>query len=202
MKNAIKANKKFFDFWAPYYDKGIFGRFLFNIIDKTANSVKIKKGSKILNAGCGTGNLLYILEGKNLGLKIYGTDISKKMMRIARKKVKGADIREISVTNLNKEFGENYFDYVFSVDAFHHFPNSKIVMNNFYRILSYNGRLVITDFDFGIILNWIFSVLEPGNTGVYTKEQMKDLFKKSGFIVEKQQKIGLFSLMTMGKKQR
>ncbi|MDP3991895.1 MAG: class I SAM-dependent methyltransferase [Nanoarchaeota archaeon] len=202
MKNAIKANKRFFDFWAPYYDRGIFGRFLFNIIDKTANSVKIKKGSKILDAGCGTGNLLHILGGKNLGLKLYGTDISKKMMQIARKKVKEADIREISVTNLNKEFRENYFDYVFSVDAFHHFPNRRIVMNNFYRILRYNGRLVITDFDFGIILNKIFSVLEPGNTGVYTKEQMKDLFKKSGFIVEKQQKIGLFSLMTIGKKQR
>lgn len=202
MKNAIKANKRFFDFWAPYYDRGIFGRFLFNIIDKTANSVKIKKGSKILDTGCGTGNLLHILERKNKNLKLYGVDISEKMLQIARKKVKMADITNVSVTNLDKKFEANYFDYVFSVDAFHHFPNRKTVMNSFYRILNYNGRLVITDFDFGIILNKIFTVLEPGNTGVYTKEQIRDLFKKSGFIVEKQQKIGLFSLMTMGKKQR
>ncbi len=199
MENNILINKRFFDFLAPYYDKGILGKFLSNIIYRTVVSVKIKNNSKILDVGCGTGNLLYVLERKK-SLKLYGIDLSKKMIQIARQKVKTADIREISVTNLDKEFVKNYFNYIFIVDAFHHFPNHKRVMKIFYRILKYGGRIIITDFNFGIILNKIFSALEPGNTGNYTKEQIKKLFKESGFMVEKQKKIGLFSLMTIGLK--
>ena len=38
---------------------------LFNIIYRTTDEIKIKKNSRVLDAGCGTGNLLYILERKN-----------------------------------------------------------------------------------------------------------------------------------------
>lgn len=198
----IETNKKFFDFLAPHYDKGIFGRILFNIICRTVNSVDIKNGSKVLDVGCGTGNLLYILERKNKNLKLHGIDISKNMLQTARQKVKKADIRSVSVMNLNKKFKKDYFDYIFCIDAFHHFTDHKIVMKSFHKILNYNGKLVITDFDFGIILNWIFGALEPGNTGIYTKGQIRSLFRESGFFVEKQQKIGLFSLMTVGLKMK
>ena len=201
MKNKIEINKKFFNIIAPFYDKGLLGKFLFNIIYRTTDEIKIKKNSRVLDAGCGTGNLLYILERKNLNLKLYGIDSSEKMLKIARKKAMTADIRNISVMNLDKKFKKNYFDYIFSVDAFHHFPNREIVMKSFHRILKHNGKLIITDFDFGVVFNFIFSALEPGNTGNYSKEQLRKLFKESGFFVEQQKKIGLFSLMTIGKKE-
>ena len=201
MKNKIEINKKFFNIIAPFYDKGLLGKFLFNIIYRTTDEIKIKKNSRVLDAGCGTGNLLYILERKNLNLKLYGIDSSEKMLKIARKKAMTADIRNISVMNLDKKFKKNYFDYIFNVDAFHHFPNREIVMKSFHRILKHNGKLIITDFDFGVVFNFIFSALEPGNTGNYSKEQLRKLFKESGFFVEQQKKIGLFSLMTIGKKE-
>jgi len=208
MKNNLQIllkedqNKKFFDLVARYYDKGIVGNWLFSVIEKTINSVNIKKSSKILDVGTGTGNLIYLLEKQNKKLNLYGIDISKKMLTIARKKVKTAKFIKISVLLLEKEFPSKFFDYIFVIDAFHHFPYQKNVMNNFYNILKINGRLVITELDFGFIFNYFFHIIEPGNEWLYTKKELKNLFLVSGFLIEKQKKIGTFAVMTLGVKYK
>lgn len=199
--NQESKNRDFFNFWAKYYDKEkIFSKLLFNIVKKTVNSVKIKNGSKILDIGCGTGNLLFLLEKQNKELKLYGIDVSEKMLKIAKKKVKGAVLMNISASYIDKKFTREFFDYIFIVDVFHHIPEKEKLMKVFYKILKKNGKLIITDFDFGIILNKIFRFIEPGNTGIYTKKQMRALFTSSRFSFKKQKKFGLFSVMTVGDK--
>ncbi len=206
MKNNLQTlvkvyqNKNLFDFIARYYNKGIIGKWLFSIIKKTINSVKIEYDSKILDVGTGTGNLLYILDKQNKNLKLYGIDISEKMLEIARKNVKNAMFSKLSVLKLEKKFNKEFFDYIFVVDAFHHFPDQKIVINSFYKILKNNGILIITELDFGFVFNYFFHLIEPGNEWLYVKKEIKHLFLEAGFILEKQEKIGLFVVMTIGKK--
>ena len=198
MKNLKQENIEFFDKIAKHYDKGIFKNLLLKPVKKTVEFVNVKKNSKILDAGCGTGNLLKILENKNKNLRLRGVDISKEMLKIARKKLKNAKIELGAVEKLT--FKKNYFDYVFSIDAFHHYYNQGLVMRNFYRVLKKNGELVIVDFSFGILFNRIFSRIEPGNNGMHTASEFKELFREHKFKDIKQKKVGLFSILTIGRK--
>ncbi len=198
MRNLEQRNKEFFNKIAGHYDKGIFKKLLLNPIKKTVESVSIKKNSAVLDAGCGTGNLLKILEDENKNLKLYGLDISKEMLKIARKKLKLAKLKLESAEKIS--FRKNYFDYVFSIDAFHHYYNSALVMRNFYRVLKKGGYLIIADFSFGIFFNKIFSRIEPGNNGMHTASEFKELFKNYKFKDIRQKRLGLFNILTIGRK--
>src|SRR3989338_6577027 len=197
MKDLEQKNKEFFNKIAGYYDKSIFKNLLFNPVKKAVEFVKVKKNLKILDAGCGTGNLLKILEDKNANLKLYGVDISKEMLKIARKKLKNVKIKLEAAEKLS--FKKNYFDYIFSVDAFHHYYNHDLVMKNFYRVLKRNSYLIIVDFSFGMFFNKIFSKIEPGNNEMHTAQEFKELFEDHRFKDIKQKKVGLFSILTVGK---
>ncbi|HUV42375.1 MAG TPA: class I SAM-dependent methyltransferase [Patescibacteria group bacterium] len=74
-----------------------------------ANSLKIT-GSKFLDLGCGTGNDAHLALDR--GMKYVGVDLSKGMLDLARKMVKGAKFLEMDVTNL--KFEDNEFDIVWA----------------------------------------------------------------------------------------
>ena len=200
-KNLKEANKRFFRLIAKCYDV-LFGNRIINMQRRAIENLNIKNGSRILDAGAGTGNLLMLLERyekeKQMNLELYGIDISKEMLEIARKKLKSSKLRIQEVEKLN--FKNNYFDYVFSTDAFHHYFNHSLAMENFYRVLKKNGYLIVVDLNFGQILNKIFHKIEPGNSKVYTLNELRVLFKSHGFKHIKQEKVGLFTFMTSGRK--
>jgi len=194
-----EKNKKFFNKWASRYDKGFFKKWRRKLIEKIIEIAKINKNSKILDAGCGTGELLKLLISQKKNLKLYGIDVSDKMLEVAEKKLKNkAKLKMSSVENIN--FKDNYFDYVFSEDAFHHYADYDLVMKNFYRILKIRGKLVVVDVDFGFIGNKIFHWLEPGNNKMHSKKEFIELFKKYGFKKIKQKKISLIHILTIGEK--
>src|SRR3989338_6794754 len=76
-----------------------------------------------------------------VGKWLFGIDISEKMLSVARKKVRYAHFFKLSVLDINKKFKENSFDYIFVIDAFHHFPEQEEVMHNFHKILKNRGAL-------------------------------------------------------------
>ena len=63
-------NEKIFNFVAEPYDKGIIGRWLFSVVKSTVDEISLKKNAKILDAGTGTGNLLFIFEKKKKNLQL------------------------------------------------------------------------------------------------------------------------------------
>jgi ubiquinone/menaquinone biosynthesis C-methylase UbiE len=66
-----------------------------------------KKGAKILELGCGPGNITkYILE-KRPDLKILATDLAPKMLALAKKNNPGTEFRLLDLRNL-RELPEKY----------------------------------------------------------------------------------------------
>ncbi len=199
-RSIEERNKDFFGKLAKYYDV-LFGNWIRNMqkrVIELVDVVDIKGGARILDAGCGTGNLLVLLEGYGKNFEVYGVDISKEMIDIAGGKVKEAELEVQSVEDL--DFRDNFFDYIFSIDAFHHYSDKKLAMDNFYRVLRKNGKLAIVDINFGRFFNKLFGKLEPGNSGIYGLDEMLEMFEDYSFKDIKQNRVGWFSYLTVGVK--
>ncbi|MEM4325888.1 MAG: class I SAM-dependent methyltransferase [Candidatus Pacearchaeota archaeon] len=190
-----QQNRVLFDLFSKYYDYllWVLNKALKNVLSR----VKIKNNSVILDAGCGTGNLLYMLS-KNKTLKLEGVDINRNMLTEARKKL-GDKIR-LRLMKIEDLKDKNKFDYVFCTEAFHHFQDQKKVMKNFYSSLKRGGKLVLLDIDFGRIFNFVFNKLEPGNSKMNSKREFYNLFNKTGFKKIKQERIWFFLILNIGEK--
>jgi len=191
----LQENINFFNKMARDYDKGILGIWLNRILRKLIKGIKMKDNSVILDAGCGTGNFLKILS-ENKTLKLYGIDISSKMLEIAKKKLRNR--AKLSLIPAEKINYKNKFDYIFSTEAFHHFSGQEKAMKNFDLALKKKGQLIIVDLNFGRILNWIFHKIETGNNKMNSKKEFYKLFKKYGFKNIKQKRVSLFIIASIG----
>ena len=69
----------------------------------------IEKGSKVLDLGCGEGDLLYFLK-QNKGVKCTG--IERKESRVARSIEKGLSVLQGDINEEVFDFPDNTFDYV------------------------------------------------------------------------------------------
>lgn len=113
-------------------------------------SKNIKRGDKILDAGCGNGRLLKIIGEKEI--KYLGIDSNKKLLDIAREtnqteyKIKNAEFRMGDILELGK-VPEINFDYVFSVAVLHHFPGRNLQIKALRQLknkVGKNGKIIIT----------------------------------------------------------
>lgn len=200
IKELEEANKKFFAKIANIYDKRLFNRIKNYRIKKTLEFASVRKNSKILDIGCGTGSLLYELS-KDSSLELHGIDLSKEMIKIAKEKLKNKALIKIGNVNfLLRKYKINYFNYIFIEDAFHHLPNQEKLIVEIKKLLDKEGKLIISDLSFGKIGNIIFHKLEPGNSKMYTLKEYKELFEENKFKNIKQEKFGLISVYTEGTK--
>ena len=119
MKNAKKYS---FDYWDGSRSQGYGGyKYIPGRWKKTAEKIikfyNLKKGSKILDVGCGKGYLLFEMLLIEPGLKVYGTDISNYAIKNAKKEVKKNLIKH----DISKKlpFSKSYFDLVMSLNTIH-----------------------------------------------------------------------------------
>lgn len=104
-----------------------------------------EKGLKILDVGCGTGELSLLFA--EMGHKVTGIDISRQMLNTAKSKAeaRGADITFGEGDAENPPFDISSFDIVFSRHLLWTLPNPKTAVENWKRILRKNGKVVIID---------------------------------------------------------
>jgi Methylase involved in ubiquinone/menaquinone biosynthesis len=104
-----------------------------------------KKKLRILDVGCGTGELSLLFA--ELGHEVEGIDISRQMLKIAKAKAEvcGANINFGEGDAENPPFDISSFDIVFSRHLLWTLPNPKIAVENWNKILRKNGKVVIID---------------------------------------------------------
>lgn len=133
-KAALEYSKKIEDKDAKGFlirDK-VLNPYLFLALDNV-------KGKKILDYGCGDGWLCEKL--KKEGSEVKGCDISDKFLDIARKKYPGI---EFTLIDNKTPYQDNEFDIVICNIVLHITKNYKQVLQEIYRIIKPEGKLVVT----------------------------------------------------------
>ena len=109
---------------------------------------KISRG-KVLDIGTGSGNLAIKIAKRAENLEIIGMDLSKVLIKIARKTAKREGVESKvrfdigSAYDLN--FGNSYFDLVVSTGVLHHLRYPAKAFNEIYRVLKPNREAWLYD---------------------------------------------------------
>ncbi len=187
-KEFIKFNKNYYKYienydWVDVTDnfkglESIFHKLRTFLILRLIN--KYKTGSKILDAGCGTGLILRKLPKRTIGVDINPRNIQKARKHAPFAKVMLADIEKLP-------FKKETFTTVVSTEVIEHQPNPKPTINELRRILSRDGVLIgsvpaISPIWFLRFLSSTCPRGEPFHKN-YKKEELKKLFKD--FIIVK-----------------
>jgi 2-polyprenyl-3-methyl-5-hydroxy-6-metoxy-1,4-benzoquinol methylase len=193
-----------FNLWAKFYT--IFYLPFFFLSKKIIKIIDPKNGSSILDIGCGWGILLKQLFLLDRNLKLYGLDISPKMVNMAKTKFNHSDNVKIQIGSAEKlPYKNSTFDYVTCILSFHHYPNSLISLKEMFRVLKPKGKLFLSDPFTGGLISKLMNVVnrlvfQEKNIRIYTKEQMLKMFKDLGFTNIQQQTHNFYHLLTIGEK--
>ena len=147
--------------------------------------IQKEKNLKILDIGCGTGDLGIAIAqfSKNIksDLKIYSTDFSKGMIDRATEKSKTFSQIECLIMDGQKlEFKDEEVDFTFSMFAFFFFPNRKKCLDEMYRVLKPKGKVVLSiwtknhfgEFLFATIKRCNIQMEKPSYVPVKDKEML------------------------------
>ncbi len=135
-----KDIKQFFDNIAPKWDA------LEIIKDdhilELFNQIGIKKGGKILDVGCGTGRVTYILHSLS-ETPVIGIDISSNMIDIAKEKYKDESYATFICDDFMSYDFNTKFDVIVIYNAFPHFLDVNKLSLSMKKNLNEGGKFAI-----------------------------------------------------------
>lgn len=144
-----------FDTWAKSYDKSVESSDndeleLFTdyqmVLEQVREEIKLSKGTRILDLGCGTGNLAGIYSDN---YEVYGIDQSLEMLLQCKKKFPKMQLKLGNF--LDKTYVDGVkFDYIVSTFAFHHLieREKEEAIDKMLKSLNPNGKIIIGDLMF------------------------------------------------------
>jgi len=141
---------KRFNKWSKGYDRSVLQFLVFGQSHDMflKNMIQDKRPFKLLDVGCGTGELALRLKKDKKDIKVSGLDLSSDMINIAKAKAKLNKSKGIEFKVGDAEhmpYEDNSFDYVTCSHSFHHYPHKKKVMREMFRVLKSNGTVMIID---------------------------------------------------------
>lgn len=122
---------------------------LAGVHDEMVTSAGLRSGQRVLDVGCGTGNLLRATGKRHRDVELFGVDPDLKMLARAERKLRRAGLR----AKLDKGFAQELafpdasFDVVFSSLMLHHLdtPSKDEMLAEVHRVLRPGGVLVLAD---------------------------------------------------------
>lgn len=138
MTDYKNLSKSAFNVQANTYDVDKNGKHARGQYKYVLNELQQLDFQKILDVGCGTGEILKSITERYSFAQLYGLDISEEMLKQANDKLKGtATLILGDAENITLE--TNSFDLLLCTDSFHHYPNPQQAISEFYRVLKHGN---------------------------------------------------------------
>ncbi|MDD5005709.1 MAG: class I SAM-dependent methyltransferase [Candidatus Omnitrophica bacterium] len=152
-------------------------------------------GNRILDAGCGNGNITKYLKEKELVIAIDNNeqiinDIKKNLAVSVNLKVINFDISDSQMIPLLQK---DNIDTILCINTLEHIKNDSCVIKNFYDILNPGGKLIILI----PALKFLYSTLDEaaGHCRRYSKKEIVSKVRDGGFSVENVAYFNLFGTL-------
>jgi demethylmenaquinone methyltransferase/2-methoxy-6-polyprenyl-1,4-benzoquinol methylase len=147
---------------------------------KAINELKNDQPKLILDVATGTGDFAFEALSILKPEKIIGVDISQGMLDIAQKKIKSRNVsHQFEVKLADSEqlpFGDNEFDAVTVAYGVRNFENLKSGLTDIYRVLKYEGKVVVLEFSkpkkFPVkqLYKFYFNYITPGIGKLFSRD--------------------------------
>ncbi len=142
-----------------------------------AENLKLKKfeTGRILDAGCGSGDITIELALAFSKAEVIGLDLSEPLLTLARESAE--DIPNVSFQKGDVQampFEDNFFDVVINMNTFHVVDDPVAMLNEIERVLKPDGVLGLGD----IKRSWMGYIIPRLKAG-YTAEEAKQILRQS-----------------------
>jgi ubiquinone/menaquinone biosynthesis C-methylase UbiE len=137
----MHRNTAFWDLYAKCYDSIATLQPYQALLSKVVENIP-KSTSRLLDAGCGTGNVLAAIKKMHRDIKCIGIDFSPAMLGYAKKKLPLVHFRQLSL-NEKLPFPDKYFDVVTCIKVLFAVPDPEYTVKELKRVLKDGGTLII-----------------------------------------------------------
>jgi len=144
---AEPATDRFWDLYSRFYDSIYHLMPYRQLLWDAYQALELEPGMRVLDAGCGTGNLeLFIAEKPHPPVEIEGIDFSPEMLARARRKCRDLEFVSFVRCDLNKPlpYPDASFDRVVSINVLYALERRDDTMRELLRVLKPEGRVVLT----------------------------------------------------------
>ena len=145
---------------------------------------------RVLDVGCGTGNLLRHLAQRGVAIREYvGVDLSPEMLRAARAKPAPADLRTgwMAADAATLPLGDASFDTVVTASALHYWDDAVAGLAEIRRVLRPDGHLLLVDWlrdplPMRLLNAWM-RIARVEYRRMYSRAELRDALARAGFDV-------------------
>jgi ubiquinone/menaquinone biosynthesis C-methylase UbiE len=143
---------------------------------------------KILDLGCGTGDLINYLLKKNKTALFWGVDVSKENIQRAERKKRSKNQKFMVGDAEHLPFENNFFDEVYCYEVLEHVENLQKVLSEVKRILKKRGKFILT-----VPLKESEKILikynkdypkQVGHKRFFSRKKIENTLKNNNFIIK------------------
>jgi len=173
-----------------------FSEYKVKVLDKFFKRNGLSKDIKLLDLGCGTGELLHYIFHYFPKVNAYGLDPCPEFIKRCKQKYENKESHFSISRGENMPFENEYFDAVLLSCVFHHIsPDSRVaVVENILRVLKRGGYLFIFEHNplNPLTRRTVRSCVFDSDADLITKKTMSFFLKKQGFIISETRYIVFF----------
>lgn len=156
--------------------------------DKLGDTLALPSGARLLDAGCGVGNLAIHL-ARSRGHRVLGIDVVDYHLTTARRNIARAGLPadQVEVAKMDYHHLGNLdagvFDGIYTLETLVHATDLPAVLRGFHRLLRQGGRVVFFEYDH----DFVRDLEEAGNAAAKKQQRsrpkvFKDMLEEAGFV--------------------
>ncbi|MBC7246912.1 MAG: methyltransferase domain-containing protein [Actinobacteria bacterium] len=155
------------------------------VSERIIRGLGIRPGSRVLDAGCGTGLIIpWLLEAVGEAGHVTALDIAERMLALAREKHAGPNLEFIHADLADTPFLDCSFDEVVCHNCFPHVADKRGAAQEMFRILRPGGRATVCHNESREEVNALHRFIggEVGLDMLPGMDEMEEMFSCAGFV--------------------